>query len=60
MRDRLRAVQYPFDIVNQIGGRSTVRVGQGYGSGYGLDVLYGRMGKAVGELDQSLTFSPLR
>ena len=60
MRDRLRAVQCPFDIVNQIGGRSTVRVGQGYGSGYGLDVLYGRMGKAVGELDQSLTFSPLR
>ena len=48
MRDRLRAVQCPFDIVNQIGGWSTAGVGNAYGSGYGLDVLYGWMGKVVG------------
>ena len=48
LRDRLRAVQCPFDIVNQIGGWSTAGVGQGYGSGYGLDVLYGWMKKVVG------------
>ncbi|PPR59655.1 MAG: hypothetical protein CFH10_01827 [Alphaproteobacteria bacterium MarineAlpha4_Bin2] len=48
MRVRLRAVQCPFDIVNQIGGWSTAGVGNAYGSGYGLDVLYGWMEKAVG------------
>ena len=48
MRDRLRAVQCPFDIVNQIGGWSTAGVGNAYGSGYGLDVLYGWMEKVVG------------
>ena len=46
MRDRLRAVQCPFDIVNQIGGWSTAGVGNAYG--YGLDVLYGWMSRAVG------------
>ena len=45
MRDRLRAVQCPFDIVNQIGGWSTAGVGNAYGTGYGLDVLYGWMEK---------------
>ena len=48
MRDRLRAVQCPFDIVNQIGGWSTAGVGNAYGTGYGLDVLYGWMLTAVG------------
>ena len=48
MRDRLRAVQCPFDIVNQIGGWSTAGVGNAYGSGYGLDVLYEWMEKVVG------------
>ena len=47
MRDRLRAVQCPLDIVNQIGGWSTAGAGQAYGTGYGLDVLYGWMEKAV-------------
>ena len=48
MRDRLRAVQCPFDIVNQIGGWSTAGVGNAYGIGYGSDVLHGWMKKAVG------------
>jgi integrase len=39
MRDRLRAVQCPADIADQIGGWTTDGVGQGYGSGYPLDVL---------------------
>ena len=39
MRDRLRAVECPSDIVDQICGWSTESVGQGYGSGYTLEVL---------------------
>jgi integrase len=39
MRDRLRAVQCPADIVDQIGGWQTDGVGHSYGSGYPLDVL---------------------
>ena len=38
MRDRLRAVECPSDIVDQIGGWQTEGVGQSYGSGYPLDV----------------------
>ena len=36
MRDRLRAIQCPADLINQIGGTGTAVVGQGYGSGYKL------------------------
>lgn len=39
MRDRLRAVECPADIVDQIGGWQTDGVGHGYGSGYPLSVL---------------------
>ena len=39
MRDRLRAVECPSDIVDQIGGWTTEGVGQGYGTGYPLEVL---------------------
>jgi integrase len=39
MRDRLRAVQCPSDITDQIGGWATDGVGQGYGSGYPISVL---------------------
>lgn len=39
MRDRLRAVECPADIVDQIGGWQTDGVGQGYGKGYPLTVL---------------------
>tara|TARA_B110000046_G_scaffold152844_1_gene162151 strand:+ start:50 stop:1237 length:1188 start_codon:yes stop_codon:yes gene_type:complete len=40
MRDRLRAVQCPADITDQIGGWATGGVGQGYGSGYPLSVMH--------------------
>ncbi|MCA0044109.1 DUF6538 domain-containing protein [Celeribacter litoreus] len=38
LRDRLRAVECPSDIVDQIGGWQTDGVGQSYGSGYPLGV----------------------
>jgi integrase len=38
LRDRLRAVQCPSDMIDQIGGWSTAGVGQSYGEGYVLDV----------------------
>ena len=47
MRDRLRAVQCPSDIVDQIGGWTTDGVGQGYGSGYPIEVLQEWMIKAT-------------
>ncbi len=51
MRDRLRAVQCPADIANQIGGWATERVGQGYGCGYPIEVLIEWMKKTVLGLD---------
>ena len=39
LRDRLRAVECPSDIVDQIGGWQTEGVGQGYGQGYPLGIL---------------------
>jgi integrase len=45
LRDRLRAVECPSDIVDAIGGWKTSGVGQGYGNGYPLDVLNRWMNK---------------
>ena len=39
MRDRLRAVECPKDIVDQIGGWASASVGEAYGDGYPLEVL---------------------
>ena len=39
MRDRLRAVECPSDIIDQIGGLSSSSVGASYGKGYELPVL---------------------
>ena len=39
MRDRLRVVECPSDIIDAIGGWTTTGVGQRYGYGYNLDVL---------------------
>lgn len=47
MRDRLRAVECPSDIVDQIGGWQTEGVGQRYGTGYPLEVLAKWMGLAA-------------
>jgi len=38
LRDRLREVECPSDVVDAIGGWSTEGVGQGYGKGYGLEL----------------------
>jgi len=51
MRDRLRAVQCPADIADQIGGWATDGVGQGYGSGYPIEVLSDWVEKAVVGVD---------
>ncbi len=37
LRDRLRAVQCPSDMIDQIGGWSTAGVGQSCGEGYRLN-----------------------
>ena len=39
-RDRLRAIECPSDIIDQLGGWSLRSIGQGYGSGYDLDILH--------------------
>ena len=38
-RDRLRAVECPSEIIDQLGGWSLKSIGQGYGKGYDLDIL---------------------
>jgi len=38
-RDRLRAIECPSDIIDQLGGWSLKSVGQGYGKGYELSVI---------------------
>ena len=40
MGDRLRAVQCPSDMIDQIGGWATAGVGQAYGEGYNLKIRY--------------------
>ena len=39
-RDRLRTVECPSDVIDKLGGWLTAGVGQSYGKGYPLDVLY--------------------
>jgi integrase len=38
-RDRLRSVEAPSEVIDQLGGWSLKTVGQGYGDGYQLDIL---------------------
>ena len=46
MRDRLRAVECPMDMIDQIGGwRSVATIGVGYGEGYSLDAIRAVMTK---------------
>jgi len=47
MRVLVRLTATPADIANQIGGWATAGVGQGYGSGYPIEVLIEWMGKTV-------------
>ena len=48
MRDRLRAVSCPSEMIDQIGGWSSGKVGEGYGRGF-----------HVGFLHEKLTVLPL-
>jgi integrase len=48
MRDRLRAVECPTDIIDQIGGWSRKGVGESYGRGYQVEQLWAWMVRAVG------------
>jgi hypothetical protein len=41
MRDRLRAIQCPSDMIDQIGGWTTAGVGQAYGEGFQLATMFG-------------------
>jgi integrase len=45
MRDRLRAVSCPTEMIDQIGGWSRQTVGQEYGDGYDLQLICGFMNK---------------
>ena len=47
MRDRLRAIECPAEIINQIGGWSTAGVGSSYGNGYRIEVLGRWMGLSI-------------
>jgi len=44
-RDRLRAIEAPADLIDQVGGWSSQSVGQGYGDGYPLGVIASVMKK---------------
>ena len=46
MRDRLRAVQCPSEMIDQIGGWSSGKIGEGYGDGY----QFGQMNKFMASL----------
>ena len=39
LRDRLRAVECPSDIIDAIGGWITTGIGHAYGKGYTVDIL---------------------
>jgi len=48
MRDRLRAVECPTDIIDQIGGWSRKGFGESYGRGYQMEQLHRWLARAVG------------
>jgi integrase len=39
-RDRLRNVEAPTDMIDQLGGWSLKSIGQTYGNGYNLELMY--------------------
>ena len=47
MRDRLRAVECPSDLIDQIGGWTRGSVGEGYGKGYSLKVMLRWLNKVI-------------
>ena len=51
LRDRLRAVECPSDIIDQIGGWTTTGIGHGYGKGYSVEILAKWMSKIEAQKD---------
>jgi integrase len=49
MRDRLRAVECPSDVIDQIGGWSKGSIGQNYGDGYAVSILWKWMDGGFGQ-----------
>jgi integrase len=47
LRDRLRAVQCPTDMIDQIGGWATAGVGQAYGEGYSLLTMQAKLNSTI-------------
>ena len=45
LRDRLRAVQCPSEIIDQIGGWSSGKIGEGYGDGFQHEIVYKQISK---------------
>ena len=45
LRDRLRAVQCPSEMVDQIGGWSSGKIGEGYGEGYDKNLISSALNK---------------
>jgi hypothetical protein len=56
---RVRAVQCPSDMIDQIGGWSTAGVGQSYGEGYELKSTEEIMGQIVEISEFTLTANPI-
>ena len=47
IRDRLRTVECPSDIIDQIGGWLTLGVGNSYGNGYSNEILHKYLGEII-------------
>jgi len=47
LRDRLRAIECPSDIIDQIGGWKTAGVGQAYGNGFDLTITHKYLSKIL-------------
>ena len=47
LRDRLRAVQCPSEMIDQIGGWSSGKIGEGYGDGHNRASLQNYIGKLI-------------
>ena len=58
MRNRLRAVECPSDIIDQIGGWATKGERQGYGEGYSIEGVY-EMDEFYFGLSPSLSNHPI-
>lgn len=51
LRDRLRAIECPPDIIDRIGGWSVAGIGESYGAGYPLSVIHKWMAEIAGSSD---------